>query len=110
MAEDKDYEVKAVDKKVETVEEIVDQKIIEESRPSQQIVERTPQTSQAPRKGFSIPQIPTDKIFKTLTDREMMRQTLHDETMEPHVHLVILLFIVFILAIIIALLGSIFGI
>jgi hypothetical protein len=99
MAEDNDYEVKAVEKKAEAVEAIVDQKIQE--KPSKPL-----QPSQAPtRKGFSIPQIPTDKIFKTLTDREMMRQTLHDETMEPHVHLVILLFIVFVLAIIIALLG-----
>ena len=99
MVEDNDYEVKAMEKKAEAVEAIVDQKIQEE--PSQPL-----QPSQAPtRKGFSIPQIPTEKIFKTLTDREMMRQTLHDETMEPHVHLVILLFIVFVLAIIIALLG-----
>ena len=105
MAEEKDYEVKAVDKKAESIEAIVDKRMPEEPQP-----QGSSQPSQTPRKGFQMPQIPTDKIFKTLTDREMMRQTLHDETMEPHVHLVILLFIVFILAIIIGLLGALFGI
>ena len=105
MAEEKRYVVREVDKKAESIEAIVDKKIEEEPQPRESV-----QPSQTPRKGFQIPQIPTDKIFKTLTDREMMRQTLHDETLEPHVHLVILLFIVFILAIIIGLLGAVFGI
>jgi hypothetical protein len=107
MAEKNEYEVKAVNKKTETVEAIVDKKIGEESPPSQQpqVLGSAAQPSKMQRRGFQIPQIPTQKIFKTLTDREMMVQTLHDETMEPHVHLIILLFIVFILAIIIALIG-----
>lgn len=109
MAEEKDYEVKAVEKKAEAIEAIVDQKIQEDSQPMQRQSEQTQQSasqpSQSRRQKFQIPQIPTDKIFKTLTNKEMMMQTLHDETMEPHVHLMILLFLVFILAIIIALLG-----
>ena len=108
MAEDNEYEVKAAGKKAETVETIVDQKIKEGSQPSQQrsqVPGSASQPSKTQRRGFQLPQIPTDKIFKTLTDREMMRQTLHDETMEPHVHMMILLFIVFVLAIVIALLG-----
>ncbi len=105
MAEENHYVVREVDKRAESIEAIVDKKIEEEPQPQE-----SPQSSQTPRKGFQIPQIPTDKIFKTLTDREMMRQTLNDETMEPHVHLIKLLFIVFVLAIIIGLLGALFGI
>ena len=97
MAEDKEYVVRSVEKKAEAIEAIVDQKMQEESQPLQ--------PSQPSRQKFQIPQIPTDKIFRTLTDREMMRQLLHDETMEPHVHMIKLLFIVFVLAIIIVLLG-----
>ncbi|UCG68058.1 MAG: hypothetical protein JSV09_09485 [Thermoplasmata archaeon] len=102
MAEEKDYEVKALEKKVEVVEAIVD-KEIGDGQPSSQ-------ASQTTRKGFQVPQIPTDKIFKTLTDRELLRQTWHDETMEPHIHLIKLLLLVFVLAIIIGLLGSVLGI
>jgi hypothetical protein len=102
MAKEKDYEVKTVDKKPEVVEAIVD-KEIGDKQPSVQ----SPRTT---RKGFQVPQIPTDKIFKTLTDRELMRQTWKDETMEPHIHLIKLLLLVLVLAIIIGLLGSALGI
>ncbi|UCE73668.1 MAG: hypothetical protein JSV56_11670 [Methanomassiliicoccales archaeon] len=101
MAEDKEQVVRPVVKNNEEIETKVDEKIIgkPEASPSES------QPSQTPRKGFQVPKIPTDKIFKTLTDKEMMKQTLHDETMEPHVHMAILILIVFILAIIISLLG-----
>ena len=55
--------------------------------------------------GRLLPNIPTDKIFKTMTDKELMMQAWHDETLEPHIHLMKLLLIVFILAIIITLIG-----
>ncbi|ODS35921.1 MAG: hypothetical protein A7315_04975 [Candidatus Altiarchaeales archaeon WOR_SM1_79] len=109
MAEEKEYDVKVVYKKPKEIEEVVDEKIKDEAKVSPRESVQIQQPIQTPqiktKKGFQIPQIPTQKIFKTLTDREMMMQTLHDETMEPHVHLTILLIFVFILAIIIGLLG-----
>jgi hypothetical protein len=66
-----------------------------------------PESSQQPKtqKRMQLSQIPTDKIFKTLTNRDMMMETLHDETMEPHIHLTVLILIVIIMAIFISLLG-----
>lgn len=58
-----------------------------------------------PWQRIQFSQIPTERIIKTMTNKDMMMQTLHDETMEPHVHLTILLLLVFVLAIIISLLG-----
>ncbi len=98
MSEDKVYKVKEVHKETDDIEAIVDKKIKEEPNV-------IPQASQPKKKGFQLPQIPTDKIFKTLTNKEALKQTLHDETLEPHVHLAILLFIIFIMAIVISLLG-----
>jgi hypothetical protein len=107
MAEDTEYEVKAQEKKAETMEALIDEKIQGETPTPQQ----EPPVKQSKTKGlFPIKQIPTDKVFKTLTNKDMMMQTLHDETMEPHVHLVILLVIIFFLAIIITLIGMAFGI
>ena len=76
---------------------------LKEPQPTAEI----PQTSQKSKPWQRIPfsQIPTEKIFKTMTNKDMMMQTLHDETMEPHVHIAILLLIVMVLAIIISLLG-----
>ena len=101
MAEEEDYKIKTVERKVESVEAKIDQKI-QETTPSQPQVPTTPRAS---KRGFPLPNIPADKIFKTITDKELMMQALHDETLEPHVHLVKLLLIVFILAIIITLIG-----
>ncbi len=98
MPDDKVYKVRTVEKGTDDIDTIVDKKIQEEP-------EAKPQASQPKKKTFQLPQIPTDKIFKTLTDREAMRQTLHDETLEPHIHLAILLLLVFIMAIIISLIG-----
>jgi hypothetical protein len=97
MPDENEYEVKTKEEKSREIEEIVDKKIVEGPTPTE--------PAKTQKKGFSVPQIPTERIFKTLTDRETMRQTLHDETLEPHVHLAILLLIVFILAIIISLIG-----
>ncbi|UCE38013.1 MAG: hypothetical protein JSW00_01875 [Thermoplasmata archaeon] len=101
MPEDEEYEVKAGEKKPEDVEEKIDKKIEEMPKSEGEPSEPT----QKPRKVFQVPSVPTEKIFKTLTDKEMMKQALHDETLEPHVHLAILILIVFILAIIITLIG-----
>lgn len=57
------------------------------------------------KQRMQFPKIPTDRIIKTVTNRDMMMETLHDETMEPHIHLAVLLLIVIILAIIISLIG-----
>ena len=97
MPDENEYEVKTKEVKSREIEEIVDKKIEEGPKPTE--------PAQTKKRGFSMPQIPTERIFKTLTDRETMRETLHDETLEPHVHLAILLLIVFILAIIITLIG-----
>ena len=102
MAQENEYEVKPVGKKAEDIEAIIDKKGLEEEK--QPSLPQEPKEPQ-PRKGFQIPKIPTDKIFKTITNKDMMMETLHDETMEPHVHMVILLLLVFVLAIIIALIG-----
>lgn len=109
MAEDTDYELKVREKKAEKIETIIDNKIQEEP-PSSPQQEPPLKRSKAQRKLLQIPQIPTDKVFKTITNKDMMMQTLHDETLEPHVHLVFLLLIVFFLAIIITLIGMAFGI
>jgi len=45
-----------------------------------------------------------DTITK-MTDKDFLMETLTDETLSPHVHLGILLFIVIIVAIVIALIG-----
>jgi hypothetical protein len=97
MAEDPEYKVRPVDKEPEVVEAMVDEEIAKE----------TPAVKPEPtsKKGFSPPSIPTDKIFKMVTDRKMMEQLWRDETWEPHLHLIKLLALVFILAIIISLLG-----
>jgi hypothetical protein len=96
MAEDKEYSVRPVEKKAETVEAIVDEEISADSPP-------TP--APAPKKGFSTSAIPTDKIFKMVTDPNMMKQAWKDETMEPHFHMVKLIILIIILAVIISLLG-----
>ena len=90
----KEYKVKEVEKESTEVEAIVDEKV-------------EPQVAPAPttKKGFSVPAIPTDKIFKVVSDRQMMEQMWKDETMEPHVHMIKLLVIVMILALIISLVG-----
>jgi hypothetical protein len=75
----------------------------EQSESPQPQIKDTPQTK--PRKRMQFSQIPTERIIKTMTNRDMMMETLHDETMEPHIHIAILLLIVIILAIIISLLG-----
>jgi hypothetical protein len=97
MPDEKEYEVKTKDEKSKEIDAIIDRKLEEAPEPAE--------PAQTQKKAFTVPQIPTERIFKTLTDRETMRETLHDETLEPHVHLVILLLIVFILAIIISLIG-----
>ena len=97
MPDENEYEVKTKEEKSKKIEDIVDKKIVEGPKPTE--------PAQTQKKRFSVPQIPTQRIFKTLTDRELMKQTLHDETLEPHIHLAILLLIVFILAIIITLIG-----
>jgi hypothetical protein len=94
----KEYKVKQVENEVATVEAIVDEKVEAQTQPAP-----------TPKKGFSAPSIPTDKIFKMVTDRQMREQMWRDETMEPHVHMIKLLFLVLILAIIISVLGSMFG-
>ncbi len=76
---------------------------LKESSPPAQTSQASQQTKPWQRIRFS--QIPTEKIIKTMTNKDMMMQTLHDETMEPHVHMTILLLIVIVLAIIISLLG-----
>lgn len=90
----KEYKVKEVEKEQTDVEAKIDKKV-------------EPQAASAPttKKGFSVPAIPTDKIFKVVTDRQMMEQMWRDETMEPHVHMIKLLVIVMILALIISLFG-----
>ncbi len=97
MPGEEEYEVKTRDEKTREIEDIVDRKVEEAPKPKEPIPTQ--------KKIFSVPQIPTERIFKTLTDRDMMRQTLHDETLEPHIHLAILILIVFLLAIIISLIG-----
>jgi hypothetical protein len=89
----KEYKVKEIKEPEITVKEVVE--------------EVPPQASPQPttKKGFSIPQIPAKKIFKVVSDRQMMEQMWKDETMEPHVHMIKLLVIVMILAVIISLLG-----
>ena len=105
MADEKEYKVRAVEEE-ESIEDAVDQKIQDKMPLSESQVSQTQPPSQPrARRGLKMPQIPTERIFKTMTNKEMMMQTLHDETMEPHVHLIILLFIVFVLAIILALVG-----
>jgi hypothetical protein len=98
MAEDKEYSVRPVEKKVETVEAIVDEENTAESQAASQ-------PNAVSKKTFSTPAIPTDKIFKMVTDREMMKQAWKDETMEPHFHMVKLIILIIILAVIISLLG-----
>jgi hypothetical protein len=95
------------DEPLETVEA---QKVQEtpptvQAEPVQQEPTVKPSPTTKPLQRFKFSQIPTDRIIKTMTNKEMMKQTLKDETLEPHVHMVILLGIVFILAIIISLIG-----
>ncbi len=104
MAEEEDYEVKSVERKVQNIEAKIDQKIQEDVQ-SEPLISTTPQSSQTAKRGFPLPNIPTEKIFKTITDKELMMQAWHDETLEPHIHLMKLLLIVFVLAIIITLIG-----
>jgi hypothetical protein len=91
----KEYKIKEVEK--------------EETTPVEALVEEPAEASSQPaptvKKGFSAPSIPTDKIFKVVTDRQMMEQLWRDETMEPHVHMIKLLLMVAVLAFIITLLG-----
>jgi hypothetical protein len=103
MDEDKDkkYIIRPVTK--EEPETSLENEGTSESTPA---VQATPTTQQAkPWQKNPFSQIPTDKIFKTMTNKDMMKQTFQDETMEPHRHMVYLLTIVMIMAIIISLLG-----
>lgn len=111
MDEDKDkkYIIRPVIKK-EPLSAPEEEGMSEPSQPrlkESQSTTETQQTSQQTKPWQKIPfsQIPTDKIFKTMTNKDMMMQTFHDETMEPHIHIAILLMIVMVLAIIISLLG-----
>jgi hypothetical protein len=99
MAKDGEYEVSQAEKNTESIEAIVDQEISQNSATTPQ-----PQ-SQPQKKSFGIPGIPTDKIFRTITDRQKMEEIWRDETMEPHVHMVKLIILIIILAIIISILG-----
>ena len=90
----KEYKIKEVTEEVTEVEPLEVEPVEVQSEP-------TP----TPKKSFSVPTIPTDKIFKVVTDRKMMEQLWHDETMEPHVHMIKLLLLVAVLAVIITLLG-----
>jgi hypothetical protein len=90
----KEYKIKEVKEEVSDIETLVDEK-----------VDAEPQPAPAPKKGFSVPTIPTNKIFKVVTDRQKMEQLWHDETMEPHIHMLKLLLFVAILALIISALG-----
>ena len=90
----KEYKIKEVTEEATEVEAIV-----EESS------EAATQPTPVAKKGFSVPSIPTDKIFKIVTDRQKMEQLWHDETMEPHIHMIKLLLLVAVLAVIITLLG-----
>jgi hypothetical protein len=90
----KEYKVKEIKEPEITVKEV------EEEGPPQ-----APPQQPTTKKGFSVPSVPTDKIFKVVSDRQMMQQMWKDETMEPHVHMIKLLVIVIILALIISLLG-----
>ena len=103
MDEDKDkkYVIRPVIKE-EPKASLEEEGVSEPSQPTA-TPQKPKQTKPWQRIQFS--QIPTDKIIKTMTNKDMMMQTLHDETMEPHVHMAILLMIVIILAIIISLLG-----
>ncbi len=90
----KEYKVKEIKEPEITVKEVVD-----EGPPP------APPQQPATKKGFHVPSVPTDKIFKVVSDRQMMQKMWKDETMEPHVHMIKLLVIVIILALIISLLG-----
>jgi hypothetical protein len=94
----KEYKVKDIKEPELTPDVIEDENVV-------------PQTAPAPttKKGFSVPTIPTEKIFKVVSDRQMMGQMWKDETMEPHVHMIKLLVIVVILAVVISVLGSMLG-
>jgi hypothetical protein len=97
MAEDEEYEVSQTDKKTESERAIVDQEISTDSE--------SPSQPQPQKKSFGVPAIPTDKIFRTITDRQKMEEIWRDETMEPHIHMIKLIGLIIILAIIISLLG-----
>lgn len=90
----KEYKIKEVTEEATEVEPLVDEKVEAQTQPAP-----------APKKGFSVPAIPTGKIFKVVTDRQKMEQLWHDETMEPHIHMIKLLLLVAVLAVIITLLG-----
>lgn len=90
----KEYKIKEVKEEVTPVEAIAEEP-----------AEAAPQPAPTVKKGFSAPAIPTDKIFKIVTDRQMMEQMWRDETMEPHVHMIKLLLIIAVLAFIITMLG-----
>lgn len=97
MAKDKEYTIKPVEKEIETVEAIVDNEISAESATTSQ--------PKSQKKFLQVPAIPTDKIFRTITDRKKMEEIWRDETMEPHIHMIKLIMLIIILAIIISLLG-----
>jgi hypothetical protein len=97
MANDGEYEVTNGARNTESVKAIVDKEISSESA-------TTPQP-QPKKKSFGVPAIPTDKIFRTITDRQKMEEIWRDETMEPHIHMVKLIILIIILAIIISILG-----
>lgn len=106
MDEDKDkkYVIRPVVK--EEPEAPMEAEAMSESTQPAQPVKATQTAQQGkPWQRVKFSQIPTERIIKTMTNKDMMMETLHDETLEPHVHLAILLFIVIILAIIISLLG-----
>jgi len=106
MDEDENKKVFAVKKVVEGKPEDSTETARPQLKETQEVVEATPVTKPTkPWQRVQFSQIPTQKIFQTMTNPDMMRQTLHDETLEPHVHIAILLLIVMILAIIITLLG-----
>lgn len=89
--------------------EVVEAEVVEEKPVEQPSVEegKTPKKSPIKMPSISLPKVSKERIVKTLTDREVMMETLHDETLEPHIHLAILLFLVFIISIIISLLISV---
>lgn len=97
MANDEEYDVSQAEKKTESIDAVVDKEISTDSAASPE--------PQPQKKSFGVPSIPTNKIFRTITDRQKMEEIWRDETMEPHIHMVKLIILIIILAIIISLLG-----
>ncbi len=50
-------------------------------------------------------QVTAQKMLRTFTSPDAMREAMKDDTMEPHLHMAMILMLVFVLAIVIGIIG-----